>query len=297
MPNRKKIFHVLSIVAWTLVISGVVFVLVSAVQKEQHVICREVIVDIDPSLGYEMIDEKEILSSLWPKANGLFPVGKSTVSFDLFKLEKQVEKNPWVSSANLFFDQQHRMHIVLQQKLALARVFNTDGYSYYLDGNYSLLPVKSNDIISLPVFTNFYFDPIKKSREDSNTIARIVSLSRFIAADSFWMAQVESVNINPDNTFEFVTQVGNHRVMLGLRDDWEHLFKKLNALYSAMMENESWDTYDLVDLQFKDQVVCKRKGFVSDGMNQAFQLDSTNAISLMQDTVTIKSSSVQKQKL
>jgi cell division protein FtsQ len=294
MLNRKKIFHVLAIMAWALVISGVVFVLVSAVQKEQHVICREVIVDIDPSLGYKMIDEKEILSSLWPEANGLFPIGKSTVSYDLFKLEKQVEKNPWVSSANLFYDQQHRMHIALQQKLALARVFNTDGYSFYLDSNYSLLPVKSSDVISLPVFTNFYFDPIKKSKGDSNTIARIISLSKFIAADSFWMAQIESVNINPDNTFEFFTQVGNHRVMLGLRDDWEHLFKKLNALYSTMLENETWDRYDLVDLQFKDQVVCKRKGFASDGMNQALQIDSTRATSIMQDTLTVRSSGVKK---
>jgi cell division protein FtsQ len=296
MLNRKKIFHVLSIVGWTLVVSGVVIVMVSAIQKEQHFTCKEVIVDIDQSLGYKMIDEKEILSSLWPEANGLFPARKSTFSFDLFKLEKQVEKNPWVHAANVFFDQQHRMQIVLQQKLALARVFNPDGYSYYLDNNYSLLPVKSNDVVSLPVFTNFYFDPIRRSKEDSNTLARIISLSRFIAADSFWMAQVESVNINPDNTLEFVTQVGNHRVMLGLRDDWEHLFKKLNALYSSMLENESWDTYDLVDLQFKDQVVCKRKGFVSDGMELNLQVDSTEAISIMQDTASINSSSVGKTK-
>jgi len=294
MLNRKKIFNVLSILTWSLIVSGVVFLLISAVQKEQDVICKEVIVDIDQSLGYKMVDEKEIFSSLWPETNGLFPAEKSITSFDLFKLEKQVEKNPWIHSANLFFDQQHRMHIVLQQKLALARVFNADGYSYYLDSSYSLLPIKSNDVISLPVFTNFYFDPIKKSREDSSTISRVISLSKFIATDSFWMAQIESVNINPDNTFELVTQVGDHRVMLGVRDDWAHLFKKLNALYTTMMENESWDIYDLVDLQFKDQVVCKRKTFLSNATSYSIQFDSTNAISIMQDTVFIKSSKEQK---
>jgi cell division protein FtsQ len=271
-----------------LVVSGVVIVLISAVQKEQGVICKEVIVEIDQSLGYKMIDEREIFSSLWPETNGLFPAKKSTTSFDLFKMEKQVEKNPWIHSANLFFDQQHRMHIVLKQKLALARVFNADGYSYYLDSSYSLLPVKSNDVISLPVFTNFYFDPVKKSREDSSVIARVISLSKFIAADSFWMAQIESVNINQDNTFELITQVGDHRVILGVRDDWNHLFKKLNALYSTMMENESWDIYDLVDLQFKDQVVCKRKGFVSNEMVNALDVDSTKAMSIIQDTITKK---------
>ncbi len=288
MANRKKIFHVLSIVAWTLIVSGVVFVLVSAVQKEQNVICKEVLVSIDQSHGYKMIDENEILSSLWPETKGFLPKEKSTSSFDLFNLEKQVEKNPWVNSANLFFDQQHRIHINIEQKIALARIFNSEGNSYYLDSNYYLLPVKSNDVISLPVFTNFYFTPIKKSKEDSNTISRILSLSRFIAADSFWMAQVESVNVNPDNTFEFVTQVGNHRVMLGLRDDWEHLFKKLTALYSTMLENESWDNYELVDLRFKDQVVCIRKSFLSSGLDNSIQIDSTKKTSLIVDTMITK---------
>jgi hypothetical protein len=82
--------------------------------------------------------------------------------------------------------------------------------------------------------------------------------------------------------------------MLGARDDWDHLFKKLNALYSKMLENESWDIYDLVDLQFKDQVVCKRKFFLSNEINQLIQLDSTNAVSIIQDTVALKSSNVKK---
>jgi cell division protein FtsQ len=285
MANRKKIFHVLSIVTWALIVSGVVFVLVSAVQKEQNVICKEVVVTIDQSHGYKMIDENEILSSLWPETKGFLPKEKSTTSFDLFNLEKQVEKNPWVQAANLFFDQQHRIHINIEQKIAFARIFNSEGNSYYLDSNFYLLPVKSNDVISLPVFTNFYFNPIKKSKEDSNTISRILSLSRFIAADSFLMAQIESVNVNPDNTFEFVTQVGNHRVMLGQRDDWEHLFKKLTALYSTMLENDSWDNYDLVDLRFKDQVVCIKKRFISAELDNPMQIDSSKTTPLIEDTM------------
>jgi len=288
MANRKKIFHVLSIVTWSLIVSGVLFVLISAVQKEQNIICKEVLVSIDQSHGYKMVDENEILSSLWPEAKGLLPKEKSNTSYDLFNLEKQVEKNPWVQAANLFFDQQHRIHINIEQKRAFARIFNTEGNSYFLDSNYYLLPVKSIDIISLPVFTNFYFNPIKKSKEDSSTISRIISLSKFIAADSFWMAQIESVNVNPDNTFEFVTQVGNHLVMLGLRDDWEHLFKKLTALYSTMLENESWDNYELIDLRFKDQVVCIKKSFLSIGLDNSIQIDSTKTTSLMVDTMIKK---------
>ena len=287
MSNRKKIYKVLTILTWTLIVVGVVIGLVSAIQKEQKGICKEVIVKIDQSNGYKMIDETEIFSALWPESDGSFPIGISTSSFDLFNLEKQVEKNPWVQSANLYFDQMQQMHISILQKMAVARVFNPEGNSYYLDSIHTLLPVKNNDFISLPVFTNFYFNPIKKSREDSNTISRVVSLAKFIAADSFWMAQVESVNINFDNTFELVTQVGNQRVMLGMRDDWNHLFKKLSALYLNMTENEHWDKYNHIDLQFMNQVICSKKEIEPSQMEAMIEADTIESSAIIVNAMNV----------
>ena len=296
MVNRKKIFRVLSLVLWALIFSGVVFVLVSAVQKEQKNICKEVLINIDESNGYKMINESEILSALWPENKGSIPQGKAVASFDLFNLERQVEKNPWVQSANIYFDTKQRMNIGVTQKMAVARIFTSDGNSYYLDSNFFLLPIKGDQVVSMPVFTNFYINPIKTSNQDSNTMSRIVSLARYISTDSFWMAQIESVNINSDNTFELITQVGNHRVVLGVRDDWNRLFKKLTALYSSMIENDSWDKYAMVDLQFTDQVVCTRKGYISVAKDSITQLDSAVVIPVKQDTAKVKSVTVPKQK-
>ena len=296
MVNRKKIFRVLSLVLWALIFSGVVFVLVSAVQKEQKNICKEVLISIDESNGYKMINESEILSALWPENKGSIPQGKAVASFDLFNLERQVEKNPWVQSANIYFDTKQRMNIGVTQKMAVARIFTSDGNSYYLDSNFFLLPIKGDQVVSMPVFTNFYINPIKTSNQDSNTMSRIVSLARYISTDSFWMAQIESVNINSDNTFELITQVGNHRVVLGVRDDWNRLFKKLTALYSSMIENDSWDKYAMVDLQFTDQVVCTRKGYISVAKDSITQLDSAVVIPVKQDTDKVKSVTVPKQK-
>lgn len=296
MVNRKKLVRVLSLLLWALIFSGVVFVLVSAVQKEQKNTCREVVISIDESNGYKMINESEIMLALWPENKGLVPQGKTIASFDLFNLERQLEKNPWVQSATIYFDTKQRMNIGLTQKMALARIFTTDGNSYYLDSNFFLLPVKGYQVISLPVFTNFYIDPMKLSSQDSNTMSRIESLAQFILADSFWMAQIESVNINTDHTFELITQVGNHRVLLGLRDDWNRLFKKLEALYSTMIENDSWDKYAMVDLQFTDQVVCTRKGYKSVATDSTVQLDTVVLKPAKLDTAKMKSVLVQKQK-
>jgi cell division protein FtsQ len=256
MSKTKKIMNVLVLVAWFLIASGVVFVLISAVQKEKNVVCKGVMVNIDEHNGYKMIDDVEILSSLWPEKKGSFPNGKTTASFDLYNLEKQIEKNPWVESANLYFDQLHVLNLMIKQKLALARVFDPAGNSYYLDSNFNLLPTKNSEVISLPVFTNFYINPIKASKEDSSVLERMISLSKFISADSLWNAQVESVNINIDGSFELFTQVGNQKIILGVRDDWNLMFQKLTSLYHQMLSTNKWVDYALIDLRFKDQVVC-----------------------------------------
>ncbi len=281
MTKKQKIVKVLSRVAWLLIASGIVFVLVAAVQKNHANVCKGVSVKIDQSIGYKMISDTEIRSSLWPEKRGAIPYGEFVSTFDLYNLEKQIEKNPWVQYANLYFDQLNILHIMITQKVAVARVFDPAGNPFYLDSAYTLLPTKNSDVISLPVFTNFYFDPVKLSGKDSNTLARIVSLSKFIAADSLWSAQVESVNINLDGTFELFTQVGNQRVMLGLRDDWKNLFNKLNALYKQMIQSKDWIDYAFIDLQFKDQVVCSRKHYSvssSDSSNVFNEVESKTDI-------------------
>jgi cell division protein FtsQ len=90
-------------------------------------------------------------------------------------------------------------------------------------------------------------------------MSRVVGLAEYISKDKFLMAQVEQININPDNSFELVTQVGDQAVLLGSRSDWENLFPKLQALYTRLNNEDGWSKYSSIDLQFKDQVVCVKR--------------------------------------
>jgi cell division protein FtsQ len=207
-----------------------------------------------------MIDRKEVYASLWPGLAEKYPVGKNAASFNLFALENTLSKNPWIERADIYFDNQQLLHINIKQKSPVARLFTSEGYSYYLDKSYNLLPLKQTDHIVLPVFTNYYVNPTGMKKSDSMLLERIVSLSTYFIQDSFWMAQVESVYIKPDNGFELSTQVGDHVVDLGLRSEWGPMFKKLKLLYQKFNEEDSWNRYDHINLQFKDQVVCERSG-------------------------------------
>jgi cell division protein FtsQ len=236
-----------------------VVLLVSAVKKEQSKLCKEVIVEFKDDLPFRMLDETEIEYTLWPAARNSNPVGKQLVNLDLFYLEKQLEKNPWILDADLYIDQLNKLHLRVEQRNPVARLFTPEGNSFYMDEKYALLPVKLSDVISLPVFTNFYINPSLKSASDSILLKRIIGLSKFIKSDSFWMAQVEQVNINANQTFEVTTQMGDQLVQLGIRSDWQKLFSKLKLLYGRMSADGNWSKYIQIDLQYKDQAVCLKR--------------------------------------
>ena len=258
MIKKSTILKVFHILFWLIIGSGLSFLLISGIVKEQTNQCKAVQIDFKDEKLINMIDRKEVYASLWPGRSELYPVGKNTASFDLFLLENTLVKNPWIQEADIYFDNQHILHVDIKQKNPVARLFTAEGYSYYIDDRYNLLPLKQTDHIVLPVFTNFYVNPAGMKKSDSMLLARVVSLSNFISKDPFWLAQIESVYIRPDNGFELSTQIGDHTVDLGIRSEWEPMFKKLKLLYQKFSQEDSWSRYALINLQFRDQVVCEK---------------------------------------
>lgn len=257
--NKQVIKRVLAIILWLSIGSGITLLLISAVGKEQKDLCKSIIVEYNDQFAFRMIDEDEIIFTLWPEANNTQPIGKPTSSVDLYSLEKQLERNPWIGNADIYFDQKRNLHLRVEQRNPVARLFTPEGTSFYIDEEYALLPVKFSAIISLPVFTNYI--PLSNAPNALDTILmkRIVGLSNYIKSDPFWMAQIEQVNINADQSFEVVTQMGDQLIQLGVRNDWSKLFSKLKKLYTRIGEEGNWSKYTEIDLQYKDQAVCIKR--------------------------------------
>ena len=274
--KKENILKILTWLLWGSLCSGVLVLLVSAVNTENSVTCARVEITIDGKSNLKMVTADEITASLWPEKSGIKPVGKKIPDFNLFDLEQQIEKNPWVADADVFFDHHRVMHIKVSQRTPIARLFLPDGASVYLDAHYTTLPLKTTDVLQLPVFTNFTLLKRPLNATDSATMNRIVGLSRYIMADEFWMAQVETVHIQYDGSFELSMQLGDETVLLGKRGDWDNLLPKLKLTYEKFAHDQSWGKYRQIDLQFKDQVICRK----SSGLQM--KIDTTNKDSVIQ---------------
>jgi cell division protein FtsQ len=258
MLKKNTIFKILIGVFWAAIGSGVLVLLVSAVNAEKLETCKSIAFTYEGDSSYQMVTSEELIQSVWPSHASERPEGKKVTSFDLFKIEQQIEKNPWIMDADVFFDHHDVMHINVRQRKPLTRLFTPEGSSFFLDADYKTMPVKTSDVLDLPVFTNFSIKDNKLTAEDSATMDRIISLSGYVSSDEFWMAQVEAVNIQYDGSFELSMQLGDESVNLGKRSDWDKLFPKLKRTYEKFALDHSWGKYDRIDLQYKNQIVCRK---------------------------------------
>lgn len=287
MKYKAIILKVLTIILWVAIGSGMMFVLVSAVQQEQKQKCKALEISFIDNKPFRMLDEGEIIFALWPSASKDHPVGKYINKINLYALEKQLKRNPWILNADIYFDQQNTLHVDVQQRSPVARLFSPDGNSFYIDDSLSILPIKLADAVELPVFTNFMINPTGAQSADTLLMRRITGFSSVIRKDPFWMAQIEQVNINADGSFEMITQMGDQSVSLGTADNWEAMLGKLKKLYKHLVGEQGWTKYGFIDLQFKDQVVCVKKGLPYAIADSTLVADSSK-LNAIADSINIK---------
>lgn len=230
--------------------------LVSAVHKKNHMICKGVEVTFKGDGNNFFIEEKGVISLL--KANGLV-IEQPVETIDLKALEETLKKDKWIANAELYIDNKQQLQVMVEEKTPVARIFTRTGSSFYIDSACRKLPLSEKLSARIPMFTSFPADVAKLSRPDSELLASLKELAMFIQADDFWKAQVAQVDITPDG-FEMIPTVGSHVVKLGKYGDWQQKFDRLFSFYKQVWTKVGFEKYEKLDVQFDGQVVATLKG-------------------------------------
>ena len=120
-------------------------------------------------------------------------------NLDLRKLESQLQKDSWISKAQLYIDNEQVLHINVSERLPVARIFTVANNSFYIDSEAVALPLSIHEVADVPVFTNVPDRGKVMVKEDSLFWRRLSSMSNYILQDSFLLMQVGQVNITAEN--------------------------------------------------------------------------------------------------
>lgn len=261
MPGnkRKNIVKrvIISLISLAMVVSFIVL-FVAASKDRNKVKCKGVAVSLNKKEGKVFINPKEI-KQLITGNKILNPVGKKLSDLNIQMLERSVETYSWVKDAELYIDNDNILQIHVTQRHPLIRVFTVSGNSFYIDTDGKRVPANGHFVVRVPVVTGFPSDEIKLHAKDSLLYTQVVAIGKYIAKDSFWMAQADQININTNKEFEIIPKVGNALIEFGEGTDVEEKFDKLLTFYRKGLNNVGWGSYDTLNVSFDGQVVATRK--------------------------------------
>ena len=278
MPSGIRLFKGLMLVFWIALSVGALSLLIAAMETRNSKPCSDVKIAIVAGKNVMFVDRKDVSNKL--KSIGGVLIGKPLKDFDLQRMEDSLESDPWVSNAELYFDNNRVLQVKVTEKEPIARVFTSKGSSFYLDTTLSRLPLSEKFTPMLPVFTGFPSEKSKWKRSDSILLGQMKDISLFLATDSFWMAQIDQVDINGQKEFVMVPKIGEHMILFGDGKEVQNKFKKLYVFYDEVLSKTGWSKYSTVNVGYKGQIVAARK--------QAMEIRSDTTLARQQVKLMIK---------
>lgn len=276
--SKYKLKNILVAAIWIVIGTGTVVLLVAAIEKRKNERCAMIDIEIKGVQNNFFIDKKDVITAL-QKTNGGTLEKMPLHAIDLAAMETELQKSQWIKKAEIFFDNNNVLRVRITEREPIARIFTTSGLSFYLDSSLTRLPLSDKFSPRLPVFSDFPGDVIVLSKADSNLTKDIRTLSQFINANSFWMAQIDQVDISPNRTFDLIPKLGEQVIHFGNAENCQQKFNNLLCFYKQVLTKLGWTHYSAIDVQFKGQVVAVRRGA------NEIKMDSLRSIQIMKDLI------------
>lgn len=224
-------------------------------------------IEVEGAAGIHFIDEAAVRRELLDQGAGL--MGLPTAEVDVTDIEERLRNIPCVARAEVYHTMDGTMHVRVEQRVPIVRVFNQDGSSFYIDKEGWTMPTAANYTARVPVVTgplheqgatngvrSVYANDSLRRVTFSDDIHR---LAVFITADPFWGALIDQITVDGDGEFQLIPRIGAQRVLIGDGSALEERFSKLRLFYEKGIPKSDWRRYARIDLRFADQIVCTKR--------------------------------------
>lgn len=286
MSNRKEILKKAGIITlWVCVGLASLVLLIAANIQHAVATCKGVVVHIKSNEQGHYISDQEILNRVSNNDPSKLK-GKDLRRFNLSALETILERHLWIRNAELFFDSKHILHIDVEERIPVGRVFCIDGESFYVDELGLQLPANGNQIADVPVFTGFPVVTKPLLSKDSVLLMQVRDVGAFILKNEFWSAQIEQIHID-QYSMELIPKLGKHQILFGEGKQVEQKFKRLLLFYNKVLRKAGWNYYSVLDLRYDKQIVGLRRDSASLYQSFIIPIDSIE-INKVLDTTKIE---------
>jgi len=206
---------------------------------------------VDISVNFEAGDNNFLTHNMVNKLliqNNETVKNKAKSILDLYSLENNILKNPYVEKAAVFYTVNGMLKTVVKQREPIARIVSKNS-SYYIDKQGVKVPL--SDVFSARVLL---ISGVKKDQE----IKEILPFVKVILKDDFFKKEIVGIHKSAENEFVFSVRSGDYKIDFGNLEDIEVKFKKLKAFYNTTYKNKTIQNYKTITVKYHNQVVCTK---------------------------------------
>ncbi len=168
-------------------------------------------------------------------------------TLDLNQLEKSLNSNPMIKSAEVYVSVNGTLKADVEQKMPIARVSTAE--SYYIDDDGLYMPLSKNYTARVPIVTGY----VKK-----NDLKNVFTVANKVKKDDFLMKNVIEIHQNSNKTICLKLRQCDFLVQLGNLNFLDKKINNLKAFYQKGLKEKTLNSYTKVNLQFDNQVVCTK---------------------------------------
>ena len=206
---------------------------------------------VDISVNFEAGDNNFLTHNMVNKLliqNNETVKNKAKSMLDLYSLENNILKNPYVEKAAVFYTINGMLKTVIKQREPIARIVSENN-SYYVDKQGVKVPL--SDVFSARVLL---ISGVKEEEE----IKEILPFVKGILKDDFFKKEIVGIHKSAENEFVFSVRSGDYKIDFGKLEDIEVKFKKLKAFYNTAYKNKTIQNYKTITVKYHNQVVCTK---------------------------------------
>ena len=217
---------------------------------------HDVIVNIKDQEGNYFIDKPEVLALLNAQ-NTDYVLGLAIGEVDLKLLERRLEIHSFVKDAQVFYDIKGNLQVNIEQANPIARIYRVTGEDQYIDDQGEILPINTKHTARVPLVEIELNADWVHNLNQTISGERIFELLSYINQDPIWKAQIAHLIIDKGEEITMIPQVTKQRILFGKAENIEDKFERLTLFYKDILPSKGWNTYELVNLKFENQIVCR----------------------------------------
>ncbi|MDR1342088.1 MAG: cell division protein FtsQ/DivIB [Prevotellaceae bacterium] len=248
---------------------GLVATMLYVREQAEKVLCTNIRVAIVDS-SFNRFVKKEDIPAIF-RRSGLSYFGKKVGEISTMEMEKALAKRSLIRRAEVYTTADGTLHVNVEQRRPIVRVYAQNGQNFYIDNEGFIIQPYSSYTSNVPIasghikspfgggFTGSMLAFFEEKKKSDTLLCQLYNFASYISKSSFWQAQVEQIYLTAQGKVELVPRVGAQIIRMGTFENFEYKLHKLEVMYEKGMAHSGWNAYEVVDLSFGRQVVCKRR--------------------------------------